>query len=328
VNSNSGFTVQRMLIGAVALAALLATPHFLSFHHQDLLIFLTINVLAVCSYRLVTLTGEWSLIHAVMMGVGAYTVALLVNHFDLAIWFTLPLAGTAAGLVAALLCFPLLRMTQFYFLIGSFAAGEAIRLTWVEFVGVFGGTSGLRGVEAPIVFGIDFLDPIPYFYFSLAVVMLCLFILYRIENSRVGLTLHAIHWKSALAESVGVDAWRYRALAFIVGSFFVGIAGGLKIHYLGSVTPNQFTVGFMVFILIWVIVGGYNKFYGPIIGVVVLTIFDESIRSFEVLRPAIYGAMLILSILFLPLGLESVPGKLKSWFGIGSPPPEPPLSDQ
>ena len=320
--------MQRMIIGVVALAALLATPHFLSFHHQDLLIFLTINVLAVCSYRLVTLTGEWSLIHAVMMGVGAYTVALLVNHFDLAIWFTLPLAGTAAGLVAALLCFPLLRMTQFYFLIGSFAAGEAIRLTWVEFVGVFGGTSGLRGVEAPIVFGIDFLDPIPYFYFSLAVVMLCLFILYRIENSRVGLTLHAIHWKSALAESVGVDAWRYRALAFIVGSFFVGIAGGLKIHYLGSVTPNQFTVSFMVFILIWVIVGGYNKFYGPIIGVVVLTIFDESIRSFEVLRPAIYGAMLILSILFLPLGLESVPGKIKSWFGVGSPPPEPPLSDQ
>ena len=75
----------------------------------------------------------------------------------------------------------------------------------------------------------------------------------------MGLTLHAIHWKSALAESVGVDAWRYRALAFIIGSIFVGIAGGLKIHYLGTVTPNQFTIGFMVFILIWVIVGGYNK---------------------------------------------------------------------
>jgi len=260
--------------------------------------------------------------------VGAYTVALSVNHFDLAIWFTLPLAGTAAGLVAALLCFPLLRMTQFYFLIGSFAAGEAIRLTWVEFVGVFGGTSGLRGVEAPIVWGIDFLDPIPYFYFTLAVVSICLLILYRIENSRVGLTLHAIHWKAPLAESVGVDAWRYRALAFILGSFFVGIAGGLKVHYLGSVTPNQFTIGFMVFILIWVIVGGYNKFYGPIIGVVVLTIFDESIRSFEVIRPAIYGGMLILSILFLPMGLESIPAKLKSWFGSNSAPDDQALSDQ
>jgi len=328
VNSKGGFTVQRMVFGAVLLAVLLVLPHFLSFAHKDLLIFLTINVLAVCSYRLVTLTGEWSLIHAVMMGVGAYTVALSVNHFDLAIWFTLPLAGGVAGLVAALLCFPLLRMTQFYFLIGSFAAGEAIRLTWVEFVGVFGGTSGLRGVEAPVVWGIDFLDPIPYYYFSLCVVSACLLILYRIEHSRVGLTLHAIHWKAPLAESVGVDAWRYRALAFILGSFFVGIAGGLKVHYLGSVTPNQFTIGFMVFILIWVIVGGYNKFYGPIIGVVVLTVFDESIRSFEVIRPAIYGGMLILSILFLPMGLESIPAKLKSWFGSDSSPDKPPLSDQ
>lgn len=314
MNRRGAFSTRNLALGAVLLAVLLITPHFLNFHHQDLLIFLTINVLAVCSYRLVTLTGEWSLIHAVMMGVGAYTVALSVNHFELAIWFTLPLAGCAAGLVAALLCFPLLRMTQFYFLIGSFAAGEAIRLTWVEFVGVFGGTSGLRGVEAPIVWGIDFIDPIPYYYFTLGVVGFCLLILYRIEHSRIGLTLHAIHWKTPLAESVGVDAWRYRALAFIIGSFFVGIAGGLKVHYLGSVTPNQFTVGFMVFILIWVIVGGYNKFYGPIIGVVVLSVFDEAIRSFEVIRPAIYGAMLILSILFLPQGLESIPTKLKSWF--------------
>lgn len=328
MNKKNILTVQNVVWAAILLAALLATPHFLKFYHQDLLIYLTINVLVVCSYRLVTLTGEWSLIHAVMMGVGAYTASLLFIHFGLDMWFTLPFAGGAAALIAALLCFPLLRMTQFYFLIGSFAAGEAIRLTWIEFVGVFGGTGGLRGVEAPILWGIDFIDPIPYYYLSLFIVSVCLFILYRIENSRVGLTLHAIHWKAPLAESVGVNAWRYRALAFIVGSFFVGLAGGLKVHYLGSVSPNQMGIGFMVFILIWVIVGGYNKFYGPIIGVIVLTVFDESIRTFEVLRPAIYGAVLILSVLFLPLGLESIPGRLRSWFGVGSTPHEPPLTDQ
>lgn len=328
MNKQRLFTTRNVILGAVCLTALLVLPHFLKLHHQDLLIFLTINVLVVCSYRLVTLTGEWSLIHAVMMGTGAYTVALLANYSDLDIWFTLPLAGLVAGSIAAILCFPLLRMTKFYFLIGSFAAGEAIRLIWVDWVSLFGGTSGLRGAEAPVVWGIDFLDPIPYFYFVLCVVAFCLFILYRIENSRIGLTLHAIHWKTPLAESIGVDAWRYRALAFIGGSFFVGIAGGLKIHYLGTVTPNQFTVGFMVFILIWVIVGGYNKFYGPIIGVVVLSVFDESIRDFAVIRPAIYGGMLIISILFLPLGLESIPGKLKSWFAVSSPPGEPPPTGQ
>jgi len=316
------------MIGLTVLfAGLIILPHFLAYHHQDLLIFTTINVLAVCSYRLVTLTGEWSLIHAVMMGVGAFTAALLFLEFDMAMWFTVPLAGLVTAAIAFVLCFPLLRMTQFYFLIASFAAGETIRLTWVEFVGIFGGTGGLVGVEPPIVGEIDFLDPIPYFYLTLAVVTVCLFLLYRIEKSRVGLTMHAIHWKAPLAESVGVNAWRYRALALVTGSFFVGIAGAMKVHYLGSVTPNQFGIGFMVFILIWVIVGGYTSFAGPVIGVIVLTIFDESIRSFEEVRPAIYGAVLILSILFLPAGLEGLPARLRVWFGIGNKHADPKLTE-
>jgi len=301
-------------LSLLLLVGLLLLPHFLQFHHQDLLIFLTINVLVVASYRIVTLTGEWSLIHAVMMGVGGYTAALVFKQFELGMWFTLPLAGIVAAAIAALLCFPLFRMTQFYFLIGSFAAGEAIRLCWIRFVQPFGGTGGLSGVEPPLIGDIDFLEAVPYYYLTLAVVGLCLFILYRIENSRIGLILHSVHWKAPLAESVGVDTWRYRALAFIIGSFFVGVAGGLKVHYLGTITPNQFGVGFMVFILIWVIVGGYNRFYGPIIGVVVLTLFDESIRSLEEIRPAIYGAVLIISILFLPQGLESIVGRVKRLF--------------
>jgi len=320
--------LKKALGSLVLLAILVAVPHFLKFHHQDLLIFLTINVLVVASYRIVTLTGEWSLIHAVMMGVGGYTATLLFKNFELGMWFTLPLAGGVSAVIAAILCFPLFRMTQFYFLIGSFAAGEAIRLVWIQYVNPFGGTGGLSGVEPPIIGGIDFLDAIPYYYLALTVVCICLFILYRIENSRIGLILHAVHWKAPLAESVGVDTWRYRALAFIVGSFFVGIAGALKVHYLGTITPNQFGIGFMVFILIWVIVGGYNKFYGPVLGVVVLTIFDESIRGFEEIRPAIYGAVLIISILFLPLGLESIPAKFKAWFGIGAEPDAPRLTDK
>jgi branched-chain amino acid transport system permease protein len=317
----------RIILSLLLLAALLLLPHFLQFHHQDLLIFLTINVLVVASYRIVTLTGEWSLIHAVMMGVGGYTAALVFKQFELGMWFTLPLAGIVAALIAALLCFPLFRMTQFYFLIGSFAAGEAIRLCWIRFVQPFGGTGGLSGVEPPLIGGIDFLEAVPYYYLTLAVVGLCLFILYRIENSRIGLILHAVHWKAPLAESVGVDTWRYRALAFIIGSFFVGVAGGLKVHYLGTITPNQFGVGFMVFILIWVIVGGYNRFYGPIIGVVVLTLFDESIRSLEEFRPAIYGAVLIISILFLPQGLESIAGRIKRLFA-RKPAGETPFGDK
>ena len=297
---------------ACLLIALAILPHFLRYHHQDFMIFLVINVLVVASYRLVTLTGEWSLIHAVMMGVGAYTSALLTKNFDVSFWLGLPLAGVVSGLVAAALCYPLFRMTQFYFLIGSFAAGEAIRLTWIHFIKPFGGSSGISGIPSPELMNIDFLEPIPYFYLTLIIVTICLLILYRIEKSRIGLTLHAVHWQAPLAESVGVNTWNYRSLAFITGSLFVGIAGALKVHYIGTVTPNQFDIGFMVFILIWVIVGGYRTFYGAILGAVVLSILDDFFREFAEFRPALYGAVLIIFILYLPLGLENFPQKLKN----------------
>lgn len=291
----------------VLIAAIIVVPHHLRYHHQDFIIFLAINLLVVVSYRLVTLTGEWSLIHAVMMGVGAYASALLTKHFDISFWVSLPLSGLIAGGVAGLLCFPLFRMTQFYFLIGSFAAGEAIRLCWIYYIKPFGGTSGINGIPSPEFMDIDFLEPIPYFYLVCIIVAICLFLMYRIEHSRIGLTLHAVHWKAPLAESVGVNTWKYRSLAFIIGSFFVGIAGVLKVHYIGTVTPKQFDIGFMVFILIWVIVGGYRTFYGAIIGAVVLSVLDETFREFDELRPALYGLLLIVSIRFLPAGLESIP---------------------
>jgi branched-chain amino acid transport system permease protein len=297
----------------VLLAGLMILPNYLKYHHQDFMIFLLINILVVVSYRLMTLTGEWSLIHIVMMGVGAYTSALLSKNLGFPVWISMPMAGVGAGFVAALLCFPLFRMTQFYFLIGSFAVGEAIRLAWIFFVKPFGGSSGVSSIPPPELFGIDFMDPIPYFYLVLSVVTICLVILYRIENSRIGLTLHAVHWKAPLAESVGVDTWKYRSLAFIVASLFVGIAGALKIHYLGNVTPHQFGVGTMVFVLIWVIVGGYNTFFGPILGAVVLSVLDESLRNLAEYRPAIYGVMLIAAISFMPKGLESVPPGIRAW---------------
>ncbi len=295
-------------------AFLIVLPHFLKYHHQDFLIFLTINVLVVVSYRLVTLTGEWSLIHAVMMGVGAYTSAILSKSFGISFWITLPLAGMAAGFVAAMLSYPLFRLTQFYFLIGSFAAGEAIRLCWIQFIRPFGGTGGISAIPSPELFDIDFLEPIPYFYLVLIIVSVCVFLLYRIEKSRIGLTLHAVHWKAALAESVGVNTWNYRTLAFIIGSLFVGLAGALKVHYIGTVAPKQFDIGFMVFILIWVIVGGYKTFYGAILGAVVLSILDEVFREVNQLRPAIYGATLILFILYLRGGLEDILEKMKVFY--------------
>ena len=313
-------------IGFVVLfAGLTALPHLLSYSQQEILVFLVINVLVVVSYRLLTLTGEWSLGHVVMVGVGAYASALFTKKLGVPVPVSMLCGAFIAAGIAFVLSFPLFRMKGFYFLIGSFAAGEIIRLIWKRFTDPFGGPKGIKRIPGfpDIEFGalsIDFFEPVNYYYFCIIVVGFALLILYRIERSRVGLTFHAIHWQDKLAESVGVDTFRYRMLAFIVASFFAGLAGALSAHYIGTVNPKLFDVEQMVYVLIWAIVGGTATFYGPIVGVVVLTVINEIVlRSLGVdeMRPMFYGAILILSVLFLPKGLESVVEKAKSWFGSG-----------
>lgn len=226
-----------------------------------------------------------------------------------------------AALIAFLLSFPLFRMKGFYFLIGSFAAGEIIRLLWKwsELTWLFGGPKGIKLIPPlPNIdpLSIDFYDPVNYYYFCLIVVAVSLVILYRVERSRIGLTFHAIHWQDKLAESVGVSTFRYRTLAFVISSFFAGLAGALYAHYVGTVNPNRFGVEEMVYVLIWAIVGGTATFYGPILGVIVLTILNEVVlRALGVdeMRPLFYGAILILFILFLPNGLESLIVKARDW---------------
>jgi branched-chain amino acid transport system permease protein len=215
-------------------------------------------------------------------------------------------------------------MKGFYFLIGSFAAGEIIRLLWkwTDLTWLFGGPKGIKLIPPfPDIklfsLDIDFYNPVNYYYLCLIVVVASLVVLYRVERSRIGLTFHAIHWQDKLAESVGVDTFRYRTLAFVISSFFAGLSGALYAHYIGTVAPNRFDVEEMVYVLIWAIVGGTATFYGPIVGVVVLTILNEVVlRALGVdeMRPMLYGALLILSILFLPNGLESLVPKIKGWY--------------
>ncbi|MEE9589821.1 MAG: branched-chain amino acid ABC transporter permease [Hyphomicrobiaceae bacterium] len=306
----------------VFFAGLCILPYLLSYSQQEIAVFLVINVLLVASYRLLTLTGEWSLGHVVMMGVGAYASALFAKKLGVPVPISMLIGACFAGLAAFALSYPLFRMKGFYFLIGSFAAGEIIRLVWKRFTFPFGGPKGIKRIDAfpDIKFGvvsIDFYEPVNYYFFCLLVVGVSLYILYRVERSRIGLTFHAIHWQDKLAESVGVDTFRYRMLAFVMASFFAGLAGALYAHYVGTINPNRFGVDQMVFVLVWAIVGGTATFYGPILGVVVLTVINEMVLrglGLDTVRPMIYGAIPIAAVLFLPKGLESLVPQFRDWF--------------
>ena len=303
------------LLLIVALAAL---PHLVSYSQKEILVFLVINVLVVMSYRFLTLTGEWSLGHVVMMGVGAYASALAAKRLGFPVPLAMLAGAAASAAVAWLLSFPLFRMKGFYFLIGSFAAGEVIRLLWKRFRDPFGGPKGLKRIPelSDIEWGglhIDFFDPVAYYYFALAVVSVSLWLLWRMERSNIGLVFNAVHWRDSLAASVGVDTRRYRTLALVIASAFAGLAGALFAHYVGAINPTRFNIEEMVYVLTWAIVGGTATFYGPILGVVTLTILNEVVlrqMGLEQARPLVYGGILIACVMFLPRGLESLVPRL------------------
>jgi len=293
---------------------LISAPFAISGYKVDVLTNLLINIILVASFRLITTTGGWSLAHVPMMGCGAYATALLAGTLGIPFWISLPLAGLAAGLTGMVISFPLARTKGFAFFVASFAAGEAIRLCWIRFKIPFGGHKGLT-VPPPVLFKnvawLDFAEAVPYYFLALVITIVSLAIMYRLNNSRIGDTWRALASEEKLAKSVGINITKYKMLAFSIGSFFAGIAGVLLAHRLWAIEPRQFGFTATLYLLVWVVFGGSHTFAGPIIGLVVLTFLGELLRPLVEWVPMIFGTIIILILIFLPNGLESLPGKLR-----------------
>lgn len=305
----------RPAIGLTFLAVILiAFPFILSRYYVDLTINFFIYVLLAVSFRLITTTGDFSLAQVPLMGMGAYASALMSKYLGWSFWLTLPLAGLVSALVGLIMLYPLLRMKAFAFFIGSYAIGEALRLSWIR-IGLFGSHRGISGISHPSLSipglpAISFTGALPYYFLALSIVVLCLVILYLLDRSLITDTFKAIHSEESLVRSVGINVTLYRTLAFEVATFFSGISGVLLAHYFGHIDPHQFNLTTGLYLLIWVVVGGYATFAGPIIGVAFFTVIGELMRPLGAWVPLVYGCILIITLLFLPEGLESLPGRI------------------
>lgn len=285
-------------------------PFFARTYVVEVAILFFIYIILAQSYRLITTTHDWTLCHIVLYGVGAYTSGLLAKYMGMPIWVAMPLGGVMAAVVGAGIIQPLLRTVGFGFFIASYALGELVRLVWVKVHNPFGGPRGIIDIPYPsVVAGIDFSRPIPYYFMAFGVMLISLYAMYRIDKSRIGNSFKAVSIDPQLAESIGIRVPKYRMLAMLIGAFFAGIAGALLVHRLGAVDPRVFDIITMVYLVIWVVVGGTNTFWGPIIGVSVMQAIFEFTRPLLEIRPAIFGVILILVLVFLPGGIESAIAK-------------------
>ena len=290
-------------------------PFFARAYVVEVAMLFFIYIMLASSYRLIVSVHDWQLYHIVLYGVGAYTSGLLAKNFGIPIWVTIPIGGAMASLVGMAIVRPLLRTKGWGFYIATFGLAELIRTIWLRFRTPFGGSTGIINIPyGPVVAGIDFSERIPYYFFVMGVMFASIYVLYRIDRSRIGDSFKAIYADPLLAGTVGIRVPRYRLLACAIGGFIAGIAGGLLVHRLGAVDPRLFDIIAMIYLLVWVVVGGYRTFWGPIIGVCVMQAAFEVSRPLLEIRPLFFGLAMALVLVFMPGGIESlIPKAVARW---------------
>ena len=301
-------------IGSGAIAALLlAVPIlFRDPYVLHIVIYIGINVMLVSGLNLlVGYMGLLSLGHGAFWGLGAYTSALLAVKSGVSFWLGLPAGALLAALMSFLLGNLILRVRGHRFVIITIAFQEITRLVHYNWVDLTNGQNGLSGVPSPVIAipglpEINFFAKENFYYLILVFAALTVYVCYRLVNSHVGRALVSIRENENLAESVGVNAFRYSMIAFGVGAFFAGLAGSLYAHYSRYISPDVFDFIHIVEMLIMILMGGRGTIAGPVVGAIIFTALPESLR-FVGLSPAAQwitlGLILVIGILYIPEGI-------------------------
>jgi branched-chain amino acid transport system permease protein len=264
-------------------------------------IFISIFIWSILTLgiRLILVTGHLNAAQASFMGMGAYTSGILALKLGWSFWIGLPIAGVVAAVLALAIGYPTLKIKGVYFVMVTF------------------GPQGLLGIPRPGAIKIGglvlaFTTKVPFYYLAFVLLLVTIIVMRRLDSSRIGMTLRSIPQADLLAESVGVNVMGYKVLAFVIGSFFAGLAGSFWGHYFTYASPWDFTFANSVNMLIYAVMGGPSSVWGPIIGCFVMLTLDEVLRPIQQFMPIVLGAILITVLLFIPGGFITIPQRVRA----------------
>jgi branched-chain amino acid transport system permease protein len=303
-----------VLIAACALLMLVA-PQFLKNYGIYLLTYWLVFIIATMGLNLtVGYAGQKSLGHAAFFGIGAYTVAILMKA-GFSFWLGLPVAALICFGVGIVLGFPALRVQTIYLAFATLGFNTAIWLVMRNEEGLTGGTFGINNIARPGLFGFSMESNLTYYYFTLGVTVIMALLLLGLLRSPWGKAFTALRDNPIRAESLGIDTRNYTLLSFAIGAAYAGIAGGLLASLVQFIEPAQFTVGVSIMMYLMVVVGGPGYFLGPVLGAAVGVVMPEWLRDVPKVADwylPIFGAAVVLLMIWLPDGLLSLPDRIKA----------------
>lgn len=302
-----GFIILLIIFAILPLA--FPSPYTLS-----ILVMVGVYTVLAMTFILILRTGMVTLAIAGFWGIGAYASAVLTREFHLSFWLSLPAATALTALVALALGLVLIRNPGFSFTIITMIIG----MLFVKIVGStewLGGYSGFKNIPPPNPIHLPFLPAVtfdtvlPNYYLMMFLLLIVVGVLTIMYRRWTGRAWTVIGLNSQLAESLGINVFRYRLIAFVVACAICGMFGSFYAHFLGGLKPDNFDIFKTVYVQIYAILGGIGfAFTGPLIGSLILVFFSEFMKFSQVYEPIISGSLIILLVIFLPSGILSLPG--------------------
>lgn len=261
-------------------------------------------------------TGQVSLGHQAFFGAGACVTAVLVVRLGLSPWLCLPACLIAALVLSVVIGYISLRMRGAFFAIVTLAFAMMIWLVVKGWRGVTGGEFGIVGISPltisiPLLPRITFDSPFSFYYLTLALLLLSIYCLSRVLDSRFGRALAALRENEERASTLGINAFRHYIVAFALGGMVSSLAGFAYAEYMTSVTPIVFSVSYMIKGLIMIIVGGSGTLGGPLLGAFIVVFIPELLRATEELQLIFFGVALVVFVILMPQGIY--PSLVRLW---------------
>jgi len=289
-------------------------------HYPDIMIFAGIYCLITIGLSLLMgYAGQISLGHAAFFGIGAYVSAILTTRYGLNPWLCMALGVVVTSIVAFLVGAPSLKLKGHYLAMATLAFGIIVFIIFNEEIEWTGGPDGMTGIPGLSVFGYSLNKVERYYYFVWTAVLLVFIFTVNIIQSFSGRALRAIHSSETAAMAMGVNVSGYKIVVFTYSAALASLAGSLYAHYLNFINPSTFDIFFGIKLLIMIALGGMHYIWGAVIGAVLITFLSyEWLHYFDEFEILAYGAILLITTVFLPQGLAGVPDIIKKWVK-GSP---------
>lgn len=293
----------KWIIGAAVLAVL---PFLASTEYaMSIVCFSLIYIIAVSGLDILFgYSGQISMGHAAYYAIGAYGTVIMHNYLGCPILLAMIISAFLATLVGAIIAVPASKLVFHFLSLSTIAFGEIIYQFILHSPGdITGNASGIF-LEKMSVFGIKLGSYSAFYWFAIVCVLVLLFLKKNLTSGHIGRSFQAIRENTKAAAGMGINVRRYKVLAFAISAFYTAFAGGMYAAAVGYISPDTFTQKQSVLFITMLVFGGTASMSGPIIGVVVLMLLTEMLRSLAQYQVLVYGIILLIVIIVIPGGIH------------------------